>query len=96
MVLAAPKDLLAAEEGQECTNKVDIFPWHIHGPVLFPGLEMQRLLCPSRHWHSPEPSSSPSLGGCEGKEFISLLNPEIPPYPRKERNPCLECTRNPS
>lgn len=85
VVLAAPRDVLAAEEGQECTNKADIFPWHIRGLCVIPGLERQRLLCSSRHCHSPELSSSPSVGGCEGQEFISLLNPEIPPYPRKER-----------
>lgn len=68
VLLAAP---MAAGEGQECTNKADIFPWHL--PVV-PGAAGAAFAL-SRLWHSP------SLGECEGKEFISLLNPEIPPCP---------------
>lgn len=89
VVLAAPKDLLAAEEGQECTNKADIFPWHIPGPRVVPRAGKAVLALPLQALPQPRAQQQPQPGWL-GRTGVYFPSPEIPPYPREERNPRLE------
>lgn len=87
LVILAPtkaKSLLWGN-GINTQTRLTFSSGQVNGLQVFPGLEREHFHCWSNHCYKPDPRISPSWGDITKRRFISLLNLEIHPCPRKER-----------